>query len=650
LILNQLHGLTNAPWFDAECRQLRRNARRLERRYRRTHEAGDRNEWTCYLREMRRQYKEKERQFWEDRISNNSRNPKKLWRNMSSLLGREGKSSTSLPSFTPEAYLDFLEAKVGKVRSETSGGSPPLFNDVPFRLANLQPCSIGMLERVIRMSPSKSCELDPIPTFLLKEFLGDILPFLHLLCNSSLVAGYLPNSQKRAVVTPALKKHGLDCDVLNNYRPISNLSYLSKILEKLVSIQIISHLTEYGLMPDYQSGFRAGHSTETVLVRLLSDIFTAMDSGEVTLLALLDVSAAFDSVDHDLLLERLRRSFGIQGNALSWLESFLRGRTQSVIIGDKRSGWRTIEFGVPQGSVLGPLLYVLFTAEIPRIIQSSGLTAHQYADDVQAYVHCRATEAGFAMNRLEKVLDDLHRWMRSNRLKLNPDKTQFIWIENRYQLPKIDYQSLSAGYPGAAFQKSVVNLGVTLDQELTLSSHIGNTCRSGFYQLRQLRLIRRHLTDKTAATLVHAFVMSRVDYCNAVLIGIAKQQMSRLQMILNTAARLLLRIPRFGHISSAITNTLHWLPVHERVTFKVCCLVWNCVAGTGPAYLRELCVWSSVDSVRRLRSSDMSLLKVPYCRSATTQRRGFVIVGPAAWNGLPLQLRLLSSDCRHNLI
>ena len=168
----------NAPWFDAECRQLRRNARRLERRYRRTHEAGDRNEWTCYLREMRRQYKEKERQFWEDRISNNSRNPKKLWRNMSSLLGREGKSSTSLPSFTPEAYLDFLEAKVGKVRSETSGGSPPLFNDVPFRLANLQPCSIGMLERVIRMSPSKSCELDPIPTFLLaRNFLATSCPF-----------------------------------------------------------------------------------------------------------------------------------------------------------------------------------------------------------------------------------------------------------------------------------------------------------------------------------------------------------------------------------------------------------------------------------------------------------------------------------------
>ena len=121
----------------------------------------------------------------------------------------------------------------------------------------------------------------------------------HLLCNSSLTSGFLPGSQKRAIVEPALKKHGLDPDVLNNYRPISNLSYLSKILEKLVSMHFISYLNKHDLLPVHQSGFRAGHSTETVLVRLLSDAFSAVDSGDVTLLALLDVSAAFDSVDHD---------------------------------------------------------------------------------------------------------------------------------------------------------------------------------------------------------------------------------------------------------------------------------------------------------------------------------------------------------------
>ena len=156
----------------------------------------------------------------------------------------------------------------------------------------------------------------------------------------------------------------------------------------------------------------------------------------------------------------------------------------------------------------------------------------------------------------------------SNRLNLNPDKTQFIWIGNRFQLPRIDYHLLSAKFPDVVFKRSVLDHGVALDQELTMSVHVGNICRSGFYQLRQLRIIRRSLTFKTAATLIHALVISRIDYCNAVLSGITKQPVDRVQKLLNTAARLLLRIPKFGHISVAIRDTLHWLPVSHRVLFK----------------------------------------------------------------------------------
>ena len=238
---------------------------------------------------------------------------------------------------------------------------------------------------------------------------------------------------------------------------------------------------------------------------------------------------------------------------------------------------------MPQGSVLGPLLYVLFTADIPQIIQSSGLNAHQYADDVQAYVHCRGTKAVGAFDRLNMVLESLHRWMQSNRLKLNPDKTQFIWIGNRFQLSRIDYQLISAKIPDVIFQRSVLDLGVTSDQELTISVHVGNICGSGFYQLRQLRIIRRNLTFKTAATFVHAFVISRIDYCNAVLCGITKQQLDRIQKFLNTAARLLLRIPKFGHISAAIRDILHWLPASQLVLFKICIFVWNSITRAGPA-------------------------------------------------------------------
>ena len=166
---------------------------------------------------------------------------------------------------------------------------------------------------------------------------------------------------------------------------------------------------------------------ETLLVRLLSDIHSAIDSGEVAVLALLDVSAAFDSVDHDILLLRLKNSFGIRGQVLEWLESFIRGSAQSVFVGGIRSQWRAITTGVPQGSVLGPLLYVLFTADVLQIIGEAGVGVQQYADDTQAYQHCKPRDAVRAFTQLQTTLTIVQAWMSSNRLKLNPSKTQYIW-------------------------------------------------------------------------------------------------------------------------------------------------------------------------------------------------------------------------------
>ena len=273
---------------------------------------------------------------------------------------------------------------------------------------------------------------------------------------------------------PVLKKHGLDVDALSSYRPISNLSFLSKVIEKLVAKQLLAYLNGHDLLPKFQSGFRAGHSTETALTRLLSDIYAAIDSGWVTILALLDVSAAFDSVDHDILLQRLSISFGIRDRALDWIKSFVCGRTQSVVIGGKRSLWGQIHFGVPQGSVLGPLLYVLFTADIPRLISTADLGVQQYADDTQAYNLCLPVNAPVTLRHLVDTLETLREWMQSNRMKLNPDKTQYIWIGSKFQLSRIDFSHLSSLFPGLQFQQSVRNLGVTLDQHLTMSEHVGN--------------------------------------------------------------------------------------------------------------------------------------------------------------------------------
>ena len=248
-----------------------------------------------------------------------------------------------------------------------------------------------------------------------------------------------------------------------NYRPIDNVTFLSKILERIVANQLILYLDKHELFPSHQSGFRKNHSTETLLVRLLSDFYGAMDRGQVTLLALFDVSAAFDSVDHPILLQRLSVSFGLAGAPLDWLRSFLSGRTNCVAVGTSRSRWVPAPFGVPQGSVLGSLLYILYTAGIGSLLDTCSLLHQLYAADVQAYVHCLAGGVMSSVLLMSRAIDALSLWMASNRLLLNPSKTQFIWLGTRRQLASIDLHQLTMAFPHISFYLSVRDLGVALD-------------------------------------------------------------------------------------------------------------------------------------------------------------------------------------------
>ena len=296
---------------------------------------------------------------------------------------------------------------------------------------------------------------------------------------------------------------------MNNYRPVSNLCFIARILEKLVLSQVSSYINSHNLCNTCQSAYRPGHSNETALLKVVDDLFLSLNKGNISVLALLDFSSAFDTIDHPILVHRLYTDFGFTDAVLQWFSSYLTDRTHYVSLSNHCSAFTHVHSGVPQGSVLGPMLFTMYIMPLSAIIDSHSIIYHSFADDLQLQMSAPPDGISELLHSMQSCISDVKALLTANMLKLNDIKTELMLFTSKktkhlHSLPT----SITIGNAQIPFKKYVKNLGLTLDGHLTMNAHVSNIAWTCYFEQRRLASIRRFLTSTATATLVSAFVLS----------------------------------------------------------------------------------------------------------------------------------------------
>ena len=347
------------------------------------------------------------------------------------------------------------------------------------------------------------------------------------------------------------------------------------------------------------------------------------------LLLFIDLSAAFDTVDIAKLLHILRSDIGISGTALKWFESFLSGRKQQVLIEQSLSDYREVNFGVPQGSVLGPVLFNIYTRSLFKVIENCGFGTGGYADDNNvSQSFSLLFQFHVITSQLPKLMTLIKDWMNEYFLKINPDKTEIIvFLPENMREEQLIYGAFLEG-ECIRFSNTVRSLGFNLDRFLNMEEHANSTVSLCYKLLGDVKCVRHLLSDKDTESLVHSIVSSRLDYGNSLLYGINKNVLQKYQHVQNYAARIISKRNKRQSVTDVLRK-LHWLPIEQRIIFKLLTFTYKILNGMAP---------ESFSTLISIRDKDNFLLNNVYLNSSYG-RRSYKYAAPRFWNALPLNIR-----------
>ena len=490
----------------------------------------------------------------------------------------------------------------------------------------------SVLSTLKSLNVSKSTGIDNLPAKILKLSADLIAPSLTYIFNLSLECGEFVDEWKKARVTPIYKSG--DKTKCENYRPISILPIISKVFEKEVFRQVYSYLTDHCLLSKYQSGFRPKHSTLSALIQICDDLLNNMDQGKISCIVFLDIRKAFDSINHDILLQKMNDKFGFSYNELKWFKSYLNNREQQCFVNGQMSSPRRIMCGVPQGSILSPLLFLLYINDLPECLNNT--VPSLYADDTEIYAS--SNDSVDLINKLNPDLNNVSNWMDENKLRIHPKKSKHMFVGSNYNIKNkvcnLPISINNVSVPRVSNQKC---LGVILDEKLSWENHIDMICKKVGAGIAVIKRVKPFIPKENLQALYNAIVQPYFDYCCPLWDNCGKVLKEKLQKYQSRAARVITGAT-FDIRTADVFLTLGWENLDTRRDYLKSIFIYKILNNLTTPNLNGLFTRTSDRSIPySLRQSDTNLvLPIP---KSEFKKRSFQYSASHHWNALPYQAK-----------
>ena len=631
------------PWFNHICHTYKKNTNILNKIYNKNKNTINHDNFLFARSQYRKQMKSQKTMYYNNKINLYKNDSKKLFKLTNQLMGRN-KRKTFPPqknNLLVNKFSNFFDNKISNIcdnisksKSVNKSININCFDTCSFPNNNFNNFITPTHTEIYNLIITAKCTSpnDPLPLSITKKIINTLTPLYHKIINISLTTGIIPPELTHAIITPILKNASLDDSILSNYRPLSQLPLLSKILEKVIYKQLISYLDYNDLFDNYQSAYRKHHSTETSIIALTDSLHHSLDNHKSLQLLFIDMTAAFDTIDFTILLSRLS-NIGITGTAFNWFKSFITTRTYSVKINSSFSQPYPLNFGVPQGSVLSPILFSIYLRPLSKLLQSYTLLKYNiYADDI--VLHTFATNST-QNNYFQDCINSTTNWLTNNNLLINSNKTKLINISRT----RTAFPNIYIGTDNITPITSTKYLGITISQDLSTEIHVKDILKSASYNVYNLKKIRPFISLNTAKILSTSLIISKLNYCNSFLYKINTTLLKKCDSIINRCIRIIFKIPYTDYSTSIseLRSKINWHNTKQSIIYKILTITHKSIVFKKPMYIYNMLQLSINNS--QLRSNSTINLELPKINSSIYGELSYRWYAPYLWNKLPSNIK-----------